>query len=1840
MHAPVAPEINRLIDLIDYVEATERDKLKTVLDYQDHKAFRKTGAELQGLPGVALDVGRDDDPIWLRVDRLPKKAPPAPEDAELSVWLTYRDDPKSEPRLKSEVTGAVLVEAGLIPAEDAPEHVSFEHFAEREDVELLFEYWLKNTWASWVETETPRRETIALYNALFMLRQQLEGVSDIPLELTCGIGFATLFRDGKRLRYPLLTVSQEISLNELTHAIEVRPRMEADPGLELDALDKMGLGALDQWRSATEKFLGELEEESLSPFAPETFGPPLRQAAALLDPDAVYLPDQDPAQPGIIPSIETQLRIGDAFAFFQRERRATQLMEDLRQFRALLEDGEGTTELPKAVASLLVEPADAVSEEEYPEFRGISSIPGVTTSNGEGKDLFFPLPFNREQVEVVQRLEVRPGVVVQGPPGTGKTHTIANIISHYLALGKRVLVTSQKAPALKVLRDKLPEAVRPLAVSLLESDRDGLKQFQESVDIIGEKLQRLRRHELQDEIDDLDEQIDRLHRQLALIDTEVDKIGRAAISPITLDGDTYEPIRAARMVAASPELTAWMPDDLEVSSTCDPAFADVDIAELRTARKAVGDDLLYLNARLPDLERLPTVETLLNAHKDLSKAEQISERISKGELPALREDRDDTVSRLRDLTAKLKSLSAEEQRVSGAPFAWTDELLLCLGQTEPDDRLTALESLREEALRLGAEYQYFLTRPVSVPEEALSDPKFLVAIEKEAEGKPAVGLVGGLFASKLKAQLSEVTVLGEPASTADEWSDVQRFFTARASIRRFQTAWNNVAAGGIGDRLEGQELGVAQLAKRQFDHIDAANALIASRREIRAVVDATFVSFPALRDGDQQAIHSLLEAVDAHLLRYRLADAEGLRTTLLSELEPCEYEISTELRALAATRLGSPEISIDALAVGWNSLITRLREIKGKHEAFVKVSKATDLIEKSGAPKWARRLRSDPVNGVEDELLPGDWENRWRLRRLEGWLDTNDKHHRLRELGTDRSEKEVLLKRAYERSIELRTWLELSKKASDGVKAALAAYADAVRRIGRGTGKRAGRYRRQAREASDRAKGALPCWIMPHYRVSESLPADLGLFDLVIVDEASQSTVAALPALLRAKTILIVGDDKQVSPDLVGRDQTRADELAARHLSGQVPDYRASLREEQSLYDLGKVVFAGGAIMLTEHFRCVAPIIEFSKAQFYNHRLNPLRLPTASERLDPPLIDVRIEDGYRQGDINPPEAAYIVEEIERIASDPKMAKRTIGVTTLLGQKQAAHIYGLIEQKLGPEVIEQHHLRVGDPTAFQGDERDIMFISLVAQAGGSALSGVRFEQRFNVALSRACDRTYLVRSVDVEALGHADQLRRALLDHFRMPFPSGGQEAKDRREKCESDFEREMYDLLVERGYRVDTQVKVGDFRIDLVVEGENDRRVAIECDGDRYHGPDRWVSDMNRQRILERAGWTVWRCFASRFVRDQRQVMEELVGFLSERGIQPVGGSDEWTSRHVELRAWRSSESAEDDAQDEVDLPTEPAENCEGQPDHSSDELATVAPSDDEEKDSARVTEAQVQEQILQLMSDGQVWSNSQLKEALPDHLPLSSADRAPAAFRPHEEKWEELVNNALSPSRSNSLHSRGLVESRGRGLHQLTSSSGKDETHISSDQSRQPHETVYRLPPHEVGQEYQFSELSVPEGDGDLLYEDAYQQRLETIVEEVIEREGPVYLDLVVERVARAHGKQKAGRIIQERVVSAIPTELSRSHDGDRLVLFPKHSIPEMIVPLRPSRSDWRSHRDIPLIELASLALPGIRSKKPVEDVLAHYSKAFKLARLRQPTRVRFEEAIAIARSAVEAED
>jgi len=255
-------------------------------------------------------------------------------------------------------------------------------------------------------------------------------------------------------------------------------------------------------------------------------------------------------------------------------------------------------------------------------------------------------------------------------------------------------------------------------------------------------------------------------------------------------------------------------------------------------------------------------------------------------------------------------------------------------------------------------------------------------------------------------------------------------------------------------------------------------------------------------------------------------------------------------------------------------------------------------------------------------------------------------------------------------------------------------------------------------------------------------------------------------------------------------------------------------------------------------------------------------------------------------------------------SDPNMGWRSIGVVSLLADKQALLIWERLTDELGTEVIQRHNITCGDARTFQGKERNIMFLSMVSARNevGAPLSRDTFAQRFNVAASCARDRMYLVRSVTPEDLSKADRYRLGLIAHFATPFAQDEERVEDLRKLCESDFEREMYDELTQRGYRITPQVRVGQYRIDMVVQGHNDARLAIECDGNKYHGADKWADDMQRQRVLERAGWVFWRCFASAFIRRRKDTLDDLMKTLAERGIDPIGGEDAPRSVHTEHR--------------------------------------------------------------------------------------------------------------------------------------------------------------------------------------------------------------------------------------------------------------------------------------------------------------------------------------------------
>jgi len=624
-----------------------------------------------------------------------------------------------------------------------------------------------------------------------------------------------------------------------------------------------------------------------------------------------------------------------------------------------------------------------------------------------------------------------------------------------------------------------------------------------------------------------------------------------------------------------------------------------------------------------------------------------------------------------------------------------------------------------------------------------------------------------------------------------------------------------------------------------------------------------------------------------NLSKNRLLRSRNSIDAILRRLVTCSGPIIDDIKLFLSKKVGMPTVSSNEIAERWRNLIAELRRLNDLLPG-IKLAKAVAAsVESCGAPNWSRALLTEPVRSSEDPWTPGYWRESWMWARQDQYLRQIDGREQIQSLSKQRQQCEKDLSKTYDKLIQHKTYLGLKKNITEKVESALVMFSAAIRKIGKGTGVRAHRYRRDAQDAMEKSYSAVPCWIMPSWRVSESLPAIVGSFDLVIIDEASQSDIVALPAMLRGKKVLIVGDDKQVSPTGAFIEERKLLQLRHNYLQNQ--PFGPLLLPGGSLYELGNAIFPGQRIMLKEHFRCVEPIIRFSM-QFYSEPIISLRIPKASERLDPPLIDVHVSYGRKdRRQINLAEAEAIVDEIVKLTEAPEFATRTIGVVSLIGAKQAQHILSLLLGRIGEEKFLKHQIVCGDSATFQGKERDIMFVSMVeCPETKSAKTALLYEQRFNVALSRARDRMYLYRSVTEEMLKPND-LKAKVIQHFNNPMESSLEACDNLIELCESDFEREVFKQLVAMGYRVKPQVKVGPYSIDLVVEGVEDRRLAIELDGDQYHTPDRWAEDFSRQRVLERVGWHFWRCWGSSFILAPEECMQDLKETLNSLGIDPIG---------------------------------------------------------------------------------------------------------------------------------------------------------------------------------------------------------------------------------------------------------------------------------------------------------------------------------------------------------------
>lgn len=1509
-----------MLDLIDYCHHSARLRGRVVTSVRSHGLFALFEDETLELPGIHVNVGGPDaeDEIWLSVERLHETKPPVVGNGILQPWILFMQGPLDEPRLLAAVSGQELVSAGLhetdsLPAmEDKPTidpqaTVTLAEYPFAEQVRFEFKRYIESKWRPWAELEKSRRRTIRIYSQLFTLKRQLEeGIIEVQLELIWGMGLGVWKREGTALDYPLLTQSVELSLNPQTAAMEIRPR-DVDVRLEIDWYASVGISGVANVENEAKRFFANATE-SFSPFDSTTFEPLLRYAAANLDANGVYLPDIDKSANRTTSRMEERLQVTDTWVLFARPRTNSIFLQDLDQLKKQV---EATSVLSPAVSAVVTDPEHTNQVVELPVFRGVTTANHTEAEDtvSKARDLFFPKPFNDEQVRIIQLLQVSDGVVVQGPPGTGKTHTIANVICHYLAEGKRVLVTSMKEPALGVLQEQLPAEIRPLAISLLTTERDGIKQFEYAIGRIAAEVQSIDRTATAREINHLVREIDTLHRRLATIDRKIGEWARQNLESIDLDGQKINPQDAAREVVMDTVWTELIPDNIDVGLEYVPQYADEDIVLLREARRVLGLDIDYLGANLPQMEALPDSRELLQAHLDLSQFERLQKQVENGLVPAMADSTQETIAFAQQLYEYIKALRNRRDEVACARQAWIENLRQWLRHNKNIDLLAIMEAIGSEVQQVADNYKAFLIRPVSIPTDLDCNLTLVNAVNNLAEGKHPFGLKGLIGMAEEKKQLKQISILGEPPNATTDWQFIAKLIELNKHLRKIAIRWNALASKMPVPTLPVTTPEAGLSVAEVYALVCRVKELVDIENVIQSLITRVFPSWSHPNEvvDNPDSLDYLDQIIQHHFTKRRLANVGVIKQRCQALLEGRTGRITDEFRRFFNEILGNPEVTDAQMQARWSELTTELSRVIGLDEYLSNVSLLCEKIAASGAPEYAALLKQ-PMTGPVDRMLPDDLRSIWRRRRLTTYLESIDAREDLKMLVKGRSTIETDIARAYQEIVTKRTWLKLAENASPRIRAALQAYLNAIKRIGKGTGKRALRYRHDARVAASQANSAVPCWIMAHYRVSESLPAELGCFDLLVIDEASQSDLTALPSLLRAQKVLVVGDDKQVSPEGIGMEEEKVRTLMDRFLRSQVDTYRAQMSPDRSIYDLFKVVFAKSAVMLKEHFRCVGPIIEYSKREFYNHELKPLRMPKASQRLDPPLIDVLVKDGYRDGDVNLPEVNFIISEIKAIIEDPKMRGRSIGVISLLADKQPRVIWEQLTEELGPEVMELYKITCGDARTFQGKERDIMFLSMVAAPNnvGAPLSRDTFAQRFNVAASRAKDRMYLVRSVELDDLSSADWLRRSLIRHFSAPFAQDEKRVEDQRRLCESDFERDLYDELTQRGYWVTPQVRVGHYRIDMVVEGHNDARLAIECDGDRYHGPDKWADDMQRQRVLERTGWVFWRCFASTYIRHRTEVLDDLLTTLRERGVEPIGAEGAPQSVHTEHRTYSS----------------------------------------------------------------------------------------------------------------------------------------------------------------------------------------------------------------------------------------------------------------------------------------------------------------------------------------------
>ena len=1031
---------------------------------------------------------------------------PEPPDI-LRLWLDdehLQDHTLVEPPLKEEIS--VEVDTKFREA--------------KQKLEDDWQQYLDNKWHPWAEEDRKLQKIQAIYNQLYSAYQRRQKLGE---QYEVVVGFGLLAWQGPlsgRVRRHVLTTEASIEFDARNGVIAVH----ATPNGSVITVEDDMLHTEERPQRSEKILIDEQTKEAAGEFWDQAIITGLATffVNALKYEDNTGLKNDGKFENNLEPPATTSNTpvIHLAPAVILRKRSQRGFIRLLGEIEEAIGNGGA---IPGGIKTIV---SHATDDSARPNGDGEqTNTAGAFTP----QEVYFPLPANKEQMQIVNYLEQGKGVRVQGPPGTGKSHTITNLICHLLATGKRVLVTSETERALRSLRSKFTDSAEPLsklAVILLGNDSTSLRELEKSVSAINSKNEHWSKSGSATNIASMEQRLQEARERKRLAENDLRSIRESDVYTHSKKFDYYSGTlqEIAKNINDQAGEFTWLKDSVNEAVNASDIIKVNPEQFVRLWNKWKLQGSIEKKFEIIDTDQLPTEIQLSDAINSLKKLTHEAE--------ALSQKSDD------ELLATIKTIPIDSVK---AIYEGAEPILAGLRNLRQHMFGWAYEAGREIVAEQDRSWRELYNITIAELERCKQADSSLASLEvngitydqvRYVRGHVTIALRYAEQGKKVKKSLfhsseynlalkglENITLDGHPVANLESLQLLDQWLDVKDALNSLANNWSSVTPvtpgsmtiqiARYGDWLEPLELALdlhnkVQLCQKQVDQL---------------------AKFAAPHWHVYEELEQFCSTFAFYYHDKHLAEATALLSQYAWHAKTKEVTESDQVGPLQQAVLNH---NIDAYRAALEALAVTNKRNKNKNIILNCARKFRSLLPLT----FQEFANSDNIDGWVKQL--GELQPAIQWARASSWVAELTDPKAAQNINANiktysDQERELLGKIAEEKA-----WGYCIDRLGEAQRQALMAWLLAIERIGKGMGKHAEAHRRTARQKLVECQSAIPAWVMPLHRVVDTVEAKPEIFDVAIIDEASQSGSEALILNYIAKKVIVVGDDKQIRPQNIG----------------------------------------------------------------------------------------------------------------------------------------------------------------------------------------------------------------------------------------------------------------------------------------------------------------------------------------------------------------------------------------------------------------------------------------------------------------------------------------------------------------------------------------------------------------------------------------------------------------------------------------------------------------------------------------------------------------------------------